>query len=186
MRNKFDESSYNTIRVQTFLEKKTEKDFTDLQMVQDFQAHDSQIWVWEISHNNQYMATGWNSGYLKIWKLLTDLEDADDPYTLLEKEPFAVMPPTKTANWAILDWSWCQKVPNYIVTAHFDKKAVLWDINNAMTPLREFKHEDTVTWVQFHPDADDVECIFVTGCINKTYQVWNNKEEKSVCSQQSK
>ena len=185
IREKFDESIYNNIRMQTFTQSKAEKELVDLRMVQDFQGHSCQIWVWKISENYQYIATGCNNGYLRIWKIL-GMEYDEDPFTLLDTKTYAEMPPSRTENWAILDCSWCLRVPNLIVTAHFDKKAVLWDIDNPNSALKEFKHDDAVTWVQFHPDSDDVECIFVTGGIDKTYQVWNKREDKSVWSQQAK
>ncbi|CAI2361449.1 unnamed protein product [Moneuplotes crassus] len=186
IREDFDNDSMDVTRIETELQGKDKKDFTDLRMVQDFQAHNSQIWVCVISHNSQYIATGCNEGYLKIWKILTDLEDADDPYTLLKTEPYAVMPPSKEMNCAILDLSWCPKVPNFIVTAQFDKRAVLWDIDKPGEPLREFEHTDAVTCVEFHPDSDDSSLTLITGSIDKTYQVWSKREERSVCSQQAK
>jgi len=184
-KERFDESTLNNVRVPTYSQEKQDKEFSDLRIVQDFQGHEAQIWVWEISQDYLYIATGWNNGVLKIWKI-RDMEYDEDPFSLIDPDPYAEMLPSRTENWAILDWSWWYKVPNLIVTAHLDKKAVLWDIDNPSAPIKEFKHIDAVTWVEFHPDADDVEWIFVTGGIDKTYHVWNKREDKSVCSQQAK
>ena len=48
-KEKLDESKYGVIRIPTLLDKKSERDFADLRMVQDFAAHKEAIWVAEFS-----------------------------------------------------------------------------------------------------------------------------------------
>lgn len=84
---RIDENKLGIIKINTTTEKKLEKDFQDLKMVQDFAAHNQAIWVAEFNHSCEYLATGCKDGYLKIWKVL-GLDYLDEPYSLLDKEPY--------------------------------------------------------------------------------------------------
>lgn len=181
----FNEDDYQIERVATHLEKKSERDFAYLTMVQSIEGHDSQIWAWEISHNYHYIATGCNSGILKVWKV-NGMDYDEEPYSLIDQTAFWTMAQNNDENCAILSIAWCRKIPNYLITAQFNKKAVLWDVLNPDAPLAEYVHMDAVTWVVFHPEADEEEMIFITGWIDKTYQVWNRLSKDSICSQQAK
>lgn len=64
--------------------------------------------------------------------------------------------------------------------------AVLWDIHNPEVPVGVYKHKDAVTSVAFHPESDESEMIFLTGCLDKIYRVWDKNEEECVFSQQAK
>lgn len=82
-----DEDEYGIIKIPTSLEKKSERDFKNLRLVQDFQGHQEPILAAEFSHNSEYLATGCNKGLLKIWKILGPEYD-EEPYSLLENTPY--------------------------------------------------------------------------------------------------
>lgn len=184
-KEKLDESKYGIIRVPTLLDKKVERDFADLRMVQDFAAHKEAIWVAEFSPTCEFLATGGKWGNVKIWRI-NGIEYDDEPYSLFEEEPYRVLQLGEGPNSSILDISWCMKVPNMIVVARLDWKAILWDINHPDEPLGVYEHNDAVTWVSFHPDSDETQMIFLTGCLDKTYQIWSKTNKEPVCSQQAR
>jgi hypothetical protein len=71
----------------------------------------------------------------------------EDPYKLLNDDESQVitMSPGQNENCAILSIAWCIKIPNYLVTAQFNNKAVLWDVDKPDAPLGEYIHLDAVT-----------------------------------------
>lgn len=179
-------NSFGVVKVSTFVDKKREKDFTDLRIVQDFPAHREVVLVAEFSPTWEYFATGCSEGIVKIWHVL-GVEYDDEPYSLFATEPYRVFQESEnTIGCAILALSWCPKVSNYILSARLDHKVILWDINIPATPVAIYDHADAVTWVAFHPESDESRMIFMTGCLDKTYQIWNKNGQEPVCSQQAK
>lgn len=185
-KREFDESKYQTYKIPTILEKNKERDFDDLRLVQDFQAHSNTILVAEFSANWEFLATGCKEGYLKIWKIY-GIEYDDEPYSLVDKEHYAVMYlEDEDTEPSILDISWWIKEPKIIVTGQINCKSILWDIEKSEAPLKVFIHQDAVSWVSFHPESESPKLIFLTGCLDKTYQVWSQDEEKPIYSLQAK
>ena len=188
---KVDETQFGIQKITTICEKKSEKDFNDLRMVQEFWAHTEAIWVATISPTNEYLATGGKDGDLNIWKI-NGADYIDDPFLLLDTRPFCTLNEQKDFDddekeWdSILDISWWPKDSNFILSAHLNRKVVLWDIQNPEKPVSIYEHADTVSWVTFHPDSNATKMKFMTGWLDKTYQIWSKDNSEPIYSQQAR
>ena len=151
-------------------------------MVQDFPAHTEAIWVVKINPNSKYIATGGKDSIVKIWQILGVNFD-DEPYSLLNKNPYWELDKHEED---VLDIAWCLKMPNILLSAGFDHKVILWNIETPEWELRVFEHHDAVPAVVFHPESDENNMIFLTGWLDKTYRIWRSDEENAIYSQLAK
>lgn len=177
-----DARNFQTTKFETIIEKKSSYDFHDLRMVQDIPAHADAIWVAKISPNSKHLATGGKDAVIKVWTIL-GVDADDEPYSLLNKNPFWEL---YRHEEDILDIAWCPKSPNLLLSAGFDHKVILWNINQAEWELKIFVHPDAVPAVVFHPESDENTMIFLTACLDKSYRIWRKEHDDAVYSQLAK
>lgn len=181
-----DEEDYGVFKVHLISDKKSQNLFGDVYMVQEFPANNGPIWIAEFSPTWEYLATAGRGGVIKIW-LIQGEEYKEDPYLLFNENPIWELWYDRENTCSILDLSWCQKAPDFILEARIDGLVVLWNFQTPDFPVATFEHKEAVSWVEFHTMSDESNMYFLTGCLDKTYQVWksDNKEEP-ICSQQAK
>ena len=139
----------------------------ELLELQNFKADSEQIWVAIFDNSHNYLATGGKTGVLKIWKMITLLDDNNKYNNSLlfsNKE----LKDEETKNFLniidetaykiycehtldIIDISWSKKYINLLISVSLDQKAVLYDINQN-SALRIFLHKNAITSISFYPD----------------------------------
>ena len=159
-------------------------------MVQEFYAHTEAIWAAALSPTNEYLATGGKDGDLNIWKL-NGSDYFDDPFLLFDTRPYWTLTEQKDFDdekeWdSILSISWCQKANNFILSGNLKGRVILWDIKNPEKPASIYVHTDAVSWVAFHPSSDETQMKFMTGWLDKTYQIWTKDSIDPIYTQQAK
>ena len=147
------------------------KEFTELRMVQELQAHQGAVWAMKFSQDGKYLASAGQDSIVRIWTLAPVLspstagDKAKKPVQdFFEAEPYRLYVGHKAD---VLDLSWSKT--QFLLSSSMDKTVRLWHISMEEC-LRVFNHSDFVTAVDFHPIDDK---YFLSGSLDEKLRLWN-------------
>ena len=143
----------------------------ELVELQKFKVDSEQIWVAALDVDKNYLATGGETGVLKIWRINTMLDDQNkyiNSFLFKDKNTETVLNEDEKKSFLniidesiykiyynhssdITDISWSKKYKNILVSVSIDCKAVIYDINQN-SPLDVFIHKNALSSVCFYPD----------------------------------
>ena len=168
------EKEADGVLINTKMSKKLENGWSllgQLRYAQWIQFSKAPTLVMEFSADYRYLATGGQDGVLRIWEILHP-NDNDNHLIFLSSEPFKEF---QKHTKSIVDISWHTTNTKFVLTASYDKKVILWNIENDM-PSQIYTHSDIVTSVWFKPGED----IFATGSFDKNLRLWSIKHKRVV------
>lgn len=143
------------------------------------------VWAMEFSKDGKYLAAAGVDGIVRVWAVLSSLEDRHkhekqesseseangaNPHPEHLSAPVFQRQPVREYEGhtsTILDLSWSKN--NFLLSSSMDKSVRLWHISRSEC-LCTFKHNDFVPSISFHPKDDR---FFLAGSLDSKLRLWS-------------
>ncbi|GMH37729.1 hypothetical protein BSKO_05602 [Bryopsis sp. KO-2023] len=166
-----------TMKVASY--RRTQRDLSDLRLVQEINVHNGVVSVMRFSPNGEYLVTGGKDTIVYLWAVVSNRgKDMKEGCRI----DLPVVEPEPVRRWKghtshVLDIAWSFG-SELVLSASMDKTVRLWTLSQDAC-LREIPHQTWVTSIRFHPQDPGK---FVSGCGDGVLRLWDVMARKVVGS----
>lgn len=166
---KFQRNLYSLSSYHSKLVNKNEYSIRDLDLMQEINPLQKEIWVMKFSPNGHYLAVGGTIGKVIIYRI--------NKYAHLNAEILFNPFPYKTFDFHtshIIDITWSPH-NNNIMSCGIDKNVCIWNIKSKDNkPIQVFQPDEIISCVCFNPISDS---IMITGSLKNFIKQWDIKSK---------